>query len=461
MKDVKKENLMDKIVSLAKRRGFIFPGSEIYGGLANSWDYGPLGVEFKNNVKRAWWQSVVAERDDVVGIDAAIVMHPKVWEASGHVSSFSDPLIECKNCHERFREDYLYEGKYGEIKTEHGRPLCPKCGGEMTESKKFNLMFKTFIGPVEDSAHQVYLRPETAQAIFVDFKAVLGTSRKKIPFGIAQIGKAFRNEITPGNFTFRTREFEQMELEYFVEPGTDKKWHQYWLKERMAWYVKYGITKKNLRLRAHSKEELSHYSAGTSDVEYAFPWGWGELEGIANRTNFDLSRHSKYSGEDLSYFDEEKKKKYIPYVIEPSAGADRSVLAFMIDAYSEEKDKGDEIRTILKIHPQLASYKVAVFPLLANKPELVKLARKIYDDLRTQFMTDFDDRGNIGKRYYSQDEIGTPWCVTVDFDSLEDKKVTVRERDSMKQKRVPIKELTEYFREQLYAKGGSASGGEN
>ena len=440
---------MEKIVSLAKRRGFIFPGSEIYGGLANAWDYGPLGVELKNNVKRAWWQKIVQERDDVVGIDAAIIMHPKTWEASGHVSSFSDPLIECKSCHERFREDHLFEGKYGEIKTEHGKPLCPKCGGEMTESKKFNLMFKTFIGPVEDAGHQVYLRPETAQAMFVDFKGVLNTSRKKIPFGIAQIGKAFRNEITPGNFTFRTREFEQMELEFFVEPGTDKTWHKYWLKERIAWYVKYGMNKKNLRLRAHSKKELSHYSAGTSDVEYAFPWGWGELEGIANRTNFDLTQHSKYSGQDLSYFDEEKKKKYIPYVIEPSAGADRSVLAFMLDAYREKEDKDGGARVILKIHPQLASYKVAVFPLLANKPQLVKLAKKIYDDLKKQFMTAWDDRGNIGKRYYSQDEIGTPWCVTIDFESLKDKKVTVRDRDTMKQKRMLIKELYDYFKKQL------------
>ncbi len=433
---IKKSDLMDKIVSLAKRRGFIFPGSAIYGGLANSWDYGPLGVELKNNVKRAWWRSIVAERNDVVGVDSAIIMHPKTWEASGHVSSFSDPLIECKNCHERFRED-------------HRRSICPKCGGEMTEPKKFNLMFKTFIGPVEDSAHQVYLRPETAQAIFVDFKEVLGTARKKIPFGIAQIGKAFRNEITPGNFTFRTREFEQMELEFFVEPGTDSKWHQYWLKERMAWYTKYGIAKKNLRLRAHPKEELSHYSVGTSDIEYNFPWGWGELEGIANRANFDLSQHSKYSGQDLSYFDEEKKKKYIPYVIEPSAGADRSVLAFMLDAYREEKDEDGGTRVILKINPQLVSYKAAVFPLLANKPQLVKLARKIYDDLKKQFMTAWDDRGNIGKRYYSQDEIGTPWCVTIDFESLKDKKVTVRDRDSMKQKRIFIKELSTYFKEKL------------
>jgi len=449
MKDNKKENLMDKIVSLAKRRGFVFPGSEIYGGLANSWDYGPLGVELKNNIKRAWWQSTVMERDDVAGIDAAIIMHPKVWEASGHVSSFSDPLIECKNCHERFREDFLFEGKYGEIKTEHGKPLCPKCGGEMTESKKFNLMFKTFVGPIEDSGHQVYLRPETAQAMFVDFKEVLNTTRKKIPFGIAQIGKAFRNEITPGNFIFRTREFEQMELEFFVEPGTDKKWHRYWLEERMTWYIKYGISKKNLRLRAHTKEELSHYSAGTSDVEYAFPWGWGELEGIANRTNFDLSQHSKYSGQDLSYFDEEKKKKYIPYVIEPSAGVDRSILAFVLDAYREEKDKDGKTRVVLKIHPKLAPYKMAVFPLLANKPQLVKLARKIYVDLKKQFMTVWDDRGNIGKRYYSQDEIGTPWCVTIDFESLEGKKVTVRDRDTMKQERIAIKELINYFKDKL------------
>jgi len=449
MKDNKKENLMDKIVSLAKRRGFVFPGSEIYGGLANSWDYGPLGVELKNNIKRAWWQSTVMERDDVAGIDAAIIMHPKVWEASGHVSSFSDPLIECKNCHERFREDFLFEGKYGEIKTEHGKPLCPKCGGEMTESKKFNLMFKTFVGPIEDSGHQVYLRPETAQAMFVDFKEVLNTTRKKIPFGIAQIGKAFRNEITPGNFIFRTREFEQMELEFFVEPGTDKKWHRYWLEERMTWYIKYGISKKNLRLRAHTKEELSHYSAGTSDVEYAFPWGWGELEGIANRTNFDLSQHSKYSGQDLSYFDEEKKKKYIPYVIEPSAGVDRSILAFVLDAYREEKDKDGKTRVVLKIHPKLAPYKMAVFPLLANKPQLVKLARKIYIDLKKQFMTVWDDRGNIGKRYYSQDEIGTPWCVTIDFESLEGKKVTVRDRDTMKQERIAIKELINYFKDKL------------
>lgn len=442
---------MEKIVNLAKRRGFIFAGSEIYGGLANSWDYGPLGVELKNNVKRAWWRDVVWSRSDMVGLDAALIMHPTVWKASGHVDSFSDPLIECKNCHARFREDHLFEGKYGEIKTEHGKPKCPVCGGELTQARKFNLMFKTFIGPAEDSSHEVYLRPETAQAMFVDFKEIFNSSRKKIPFGIAQIGKAFRNEITPGNFTFRTREFEQMEIEFFVKPGTDKKWHEFWMKERPKWYLEYGIKKNNLRLRAHGKDELSHYSAGTSDVEYMFPWGWGELEGIANRTNFDLTQHQKYSGRDLTYFDEEKNERYVPYVIEPSAGADRATLAFLLDAYGEEFDKKTkEIRIVLRFDPRLAPVKAAVLPLVKDK-KLIKIAGDMYKDLQKAAvgLIQYDESGSVGRRYRRQDEIGTPWCFTVDFDSLKDKKATVRDRDTMKQKRIFIKEAANFVKGNL------------
>jgi len=437
-------DLMEKIVSLCKRRGFIFPASEIYGGVGSIYDYGHYGVLLKNNVKSLWWEENVLRRDDIVGLDSAVLLHPKVWEASGHVSSFTDPLIECKSCNQRFRADHLKEGKFGEVKTIDGKPRCPSCSGELTEEKKFNLMFKTHIGPTEDTASLIYLRPETAQGIFIDFKTILSAYSKKIPFGIAQIGKAFRNEITPGNFTFRTREFEQMEIEFFVEPGTDEKWHKYWLDQRINWYQKYGIDKKHLKLREHSKKELSHYSKATYDVEYLYSWGWGELEGIANRTNFDLSQHQKYSGRDLSYYDEENKKSYIPYVIEPSAGSDRATLAFLIDAYFE-----DGKRVVLKLHPKLAPIKLAVFPLVANKHELVDLARKTYEMLKPHFTVSWDDRGNIGKRYYAQDEIGTPWCITVDYDSLKDETVTVRDRDSTKQERIKINRLITYISEKL------------
>lgn len=436
--------LMEKIVSLCKRRGFIFPSSEIYGGIGSVYDYGHYGVLLKNNVKQLWWQANVLKREEVVGLDSAVILHPRVWQASGHVSSFTDPLVECKECHQRYRADYLFEGKYKDIKTIDGKPRCPACGGELTEEKKFNLMFKTYIGAVENTASAAYLRPETAQGIFVNFKTIMITNSQKIPFGIAQIGKAFRNEITPGNFTFRTREFEQMEIEFFVEPGTDEKWHKYWLDERIKWYQKLGIKKDKLRLRQHTKKELSHYSKDTYDVEYQFPWGWGELEGIANRTDFDLKEHQKYSGRDLTYFDETTKKTYIPYVIEPSAGADRATLAFLIDSYYE-----DGKRIVLQLHPQLAPIKVAIFPLVANKPDLIRVAKKIYEMLRTQLVVAFDDRGNIGKRYYAQDEIGTPWCVTIDYDTLKDNAVTVRDRDTTKQERVKAEALIAYFNEKL------------
>lgn len=441
------EDLMEKIVSLTKRRGFIFPSSEIYGGLNSCWDYGPLGVLLKNNVKKAWWKSTVQQNEMVVGLDASILMHPKVWEASGHVSSFSDPLVECKKCHERFREDHLAEGRYGDVMGPDGKVRCPKCKGELTESRKFNLMFKTFLGSVEDSASTVYLRPETAQGIFVDFKQVQETTRAKIPFGIAQIGKAFRNEITPGNFTFRTREFEQMEIEFFVKPGTDEKWHKYWLDERLKWYKGLGIKKENLRLRQHSKDELSHYSKATFDIEYKFPWGWGELEGIANRTNFDLTQHSKFSGKDLSYFDEAEKKSYKPFVIEPSAGADRATLAFLLDAYLEEKDK-DETRVVLKLNPALSPKKIAVLPLTRDE-KLVNLAKELYKNLSKSWFVAYDEVASIGRRYRRGDEIGIPFAVTVDFDTLTDKKVTVRDRDSMKQDRIETSKLQSYFFERL------------
>jgi len=439
-------NLMNKIIALSKRRGFVFPSSEIYGGLANTWDFGPLGVELKNNLKKYWWDKMVKERDDIVGLDSAIILNPKSWQASGHLSSFSDPLVECKKCHARFRFDYLKEGKYGEIKLEDGYPQCPLCGGELTEEKKFNLMFKTYFGPAEETAYIVYLRPETAQGIFLNFKNILDTTRKKIPFGVAQIGKAFRNEITPSNFIFRTREFEQMELEYFVNPKEDKIWFEYFKKERMNWYLSLGIKQENLRFRKHEKNELAHYAKEAVDIEYRFPFGWQELEGIANRTDYDLKNHQRYSGIDLRYYDEKTKEKYLPYVIEPSGGVERSILAVLTDSYAEEKD-----RVILKINPKLAPYKVAVFPLLANKPELVKLAHQIYDDLRKNWpwKAVFDSRGNIGGRYYSQDEIGTPYTITVDFESLEKKDVTIRDRDTTKQVRVKIKVIKEWLDKHL------------
>ncbi len=418
---------MEKIVSLCKRRGFIFPSSEIYGGLASCWDYGPMGVELKRNVKEAWWKAMVQDRDDVVGLDTSIMMHPGVWAASGHIDSFTDPLVECKSCHLRWRADAV-EGK-----------KCPQCGGELTEPRMFNLMFKTFMGPVEGEGSIVYLRPETAQGIFVNFENVVTTSRKKLPLGIAQIGKSFRNEITPGNFIFRTREFEHMEVEYFVKPGTDEKWLDYWVKERFDWYVKLGIKKENLRLRQHGKDELAHYAKDCYDVEYLFPMGWSELEGIANRSDFDLTQHAKCSGKELSYRDAEGGEKYVPYVIEPSAGVDRSVLAFIIDAYDEEEVEGEK-RTVLHLHHSLAPIKVAVLPLSRNE-KLTPLAKEVFKHLCPNFMTDYDDSQSIGRRYRRQDEIGTPFCVTIDFESLEDKQVTIRERDSLGQIRVPVEGL--------------------
>jgi glycyl-tRNA synthetase len=418
---------MEKVVSLCKRRGFIFPSSEIYGGLGSFWDYGPLGVELKRNVREAWWRAMVQERDDVVGLDAAILMHPQTWVASGHVEGFTDPLVECKACHQRWRDDMVPDG------------VCPACGGEITEPRMFNLMFKTFVGPVEREAAVVYLRPETAQGIFVNFANVLNSTRSKLPFGIAQTGKAFRNEITPGNFIFRTREFEQMEMEFFVKPGSDEEWFQYWVNERFEWYAGLGIRRDNLRLRQHAPDELAHYARGCYDVEYLFPMGWSELEGIANRGDFDLGQHARSSGQNLTSFDEESGEHIVPYVIEPSAGVDRSLLAFLVDAYDEEPDKNGT-RTVLHFHPALAPIKVAVLPLSRNE-KLAPLSREVYAGVRKEFRTQFDDAQSIGRRYRRQDEIGTPLSVTVDFQSLEDNMVTIRERDSMKQIRVPIPTL--------------------
>ena len=452
---------MEKIVSLAKARGFVYPGSEIYGGLANTWDYGNLGVELKNNVKRAWWQKFIQESPYNVGVDCAILMNTQTWVASGHIGSFSDPLMDCKSCHERFRADKLIE----DYAAEHGAELesgvdgwshermqdyikaheiaCPSCGKhDFTDIREFNLMFKTFQGVTEDAKNTVYLRPETAQGIFVNFKNVQRTSRKKIPFGIGQIGKSFRNEITPGNFTFRTREFEQMELEFFCKPDTDLEWFAYWKEQCIRWLKKLGMREDMLRARDHEKEELSFYSKATTDLEFRFPFGWGELWGIADRTNYDLSRHQEVSGEDLSYFDEESKEKYIPYVIEPSLGADRVTLAFLCNAYDEEKLPGGDVRTVLHFHPALAPVKIAVLPL---SKKLGEGAEKIYAELSKYWNCDYDDRGAIGKRYRREDEIGTPFCVTYDFESAEDQSVTIRDRDSMEQERIKISELRNYF----------------
>lgn len=418
---------MDKIVSLCKRRGFIFPSSEIYGGLSSCWDYGPIGIELKRNIKDAWWKTMVQNRDDVLGIDTSILMAPEIWKTSGHLSNFSDPMVECKLCHSRWRSSEINEDS------------CQKCGGELTDPRMFNLMFKTFMGPVEEQANTVYLRPETAQGIFVNFANVISTSRKKLPLGIAQIGKSFRNEITPGNFIFRTREFEQMEMEFFVKQGTDEEWFEYWLKERYKWYINLGIKKENLRLRPHAKDELAHYAKACSDIEYLFPMGWSELEGIANRGNYDLTRHSEQTGRDLSYYERESDTRYTPFVIEPSAGVDRSLLAFLLDAYDEEVVQG-ESRVVLRFHPSLAPIKVAVLPL-SKKENLSALAKEIYKQLRISLTTQYDDSQSIGRRYRRQDEIGTPFCVTVDFQSLEDNQVTIRERDTLTQIRVPIKDL--------------------
>ena len=449
------DNLMQKIISLCKRRGFVFQSSEVYGGIANTWDYGPLGVELKNNIKRAWWRDMVQLRDDIIGQDAAILMNPKTWEASGHVKSFTDPLVDCQSCKKRFRADHLVE-KHKKDLTEMakviGKMKCSQCGGELTQPRQFNLMFETFLGPIKDRASKVYLRPETAQGIFVNFLLLKDTMRRKIPFGVAQIGKAFRNEITPGNFTFRTLEFEQMEIEYFVEPGTDEKWYKYWLKERFNWYLKYGLTKEKLRLRSHKKEELAHYAKACSDIEYKFPFGWSELEGIANRQDFDLKQHMKYSGKDLRHFDDQKKKYYIPYVIEPSGGIDRTVLAFLVNAYQEIRGgrtkttkAAKETEIVLKLHKDLAPIKVAVLPLVRNKPQLVKKAKEVYKSLKPHFVTQYDELGSIGRRYRRVDEIGCPWAITIDFETLKRNDVTLRDRDTMKQKRVKISDLPSHI----------------
>ncbi len=426
---------MEKIVALCKRRGFVFQSSEIYGGLASTYDYGHYGTLLKNNVKAEWWRSVVQERDDVVGLDAAILMHPKTWEASGHLESFSDPLVQCNgDCKKRWREDHLREN------LDEGEELrCPKCGGELSEPREFNLMFQTFMGPVQDDQARIYMRPETAQGIFVNFKNVMQTTRKKPPFGIAQVGKAFRNEITPGHFIFRTREFEQMEIEFFTPPADADKWFKHWLDVRMRWYSDLGIRPDHLQLREHGEEELSHYSTGTFDIDYLFPIGWSELEGIANRTDYDLRRHTEFSGEKLEFYDQQSEERYVPYVIEPSAGADRATLAFLVDAYDEEEIGGRK-RTVLRLHPRLAPVKAAVLPLV-SKDGLPDIAREVLGAVRKVCVTEFDEGGSIGRRYRRQDEIGTPFGITIDYQTKDDQTVTLRDRDSLEQERVAIKDL--------------------
>jgi len=458
------EKTMDKIVALCKSRGFVFPGSDIYGGLANSWDYGPLGVEFKNNVKKAWWKKFVQESPYNVGVDCAILMNPQVWVASGHVGGFSDPLMDCKECKARFRADKLVEDHMTENGAEvasadgwtneqlmdyitNNNIVCPKCGKlNYTEIRKFNLMFKTFQGITEDSSSEIFLRPETAQGIFVNFKNVQRSSRKKVPFGIAQIGKSFRNEITPGNFTFRTREFEQMELEFFCKPGTDLEWFGFWKDYCWNFLMNLGVNKDNLRIRDHGQEELSFYSNATSDIEYLFPFGWGELWGIADRTDYDLNKHAEHSGTDMTYMDPTTNEKYVPYVIEPSLGADRVTLAFLVDAYDEEELEGGDVRTVLHLHPALAPYKAAVLPL---SKKLSEKADEVYSLLAKNFNIEYDETGSIGKRYRRQDEIGTPFCITVDFETENDGCVTIRHRDSMTQERVKIEELNDFIAKSL------------
>ena len=452
---------MDTIVALAKGRGFVYPGSEIYGGLANSWDYGPLGVELKNNIKRAWLKKFVQECPYNVGLDSAILMNPETWVASGHLGGFSDPLMDCKSCKTRHRADKLIEDYVAENGLDDNPAAmsdeemmqyikdkgiaCPNCGShDFTDIRKFNLMFKTFQGVTEDSTSTLYLRPETAQGIFVNFKNIARTTRKKIPFGVAQIGKSFRNEITPGNFIFRIREFEQMELEFFCKPGTDLEWFEYWRAYCRKWLLDLGINEEHLRLRDHDKDELCFYSKATTDFEFLFPFGWGELWGVADRTDYDLTQHSEHSGQPMDYFDPETNEKYIPYVIEPSLGADRVLLAFLCDAYDEETDEKGDTRTVMHFHPALAPFKAAVLPL---SKKLSDKAAEVYTELAKDFMIDFDDAGSIGKRYRRQDEIGTPICITYDFDSVEDKCVTVRDRDTMEQKRIPIAELKAYIAE--------------
>lgn len=446
-------DLMEKIVALCKRRGFIFQSSEIYGGLASAWDYGPLGVELKRNVKNAWWNSVVHEREDMVGLDASILMHPLVWKASGHTENFADLIVDCKKCKKRFRPDHI------------GLPAgrCPACGGtEFTDARAFNLMLKTSLGAMEDSSSATYLRPETAQGIFVNFRNILDTTHRRLPFGIAQIGKSFRNEVTPGNYTFRTREFEQMEIEYFTPPQDAEKFYKKWITDRFQWYLDLGLRKENLRLREHGKDELAHYAAGCTDIEYKFSFGWSELEGIANRTDFDLKQHSQFSGKDLKYKDNLTQEEFFPYIIEPSGGVDRAALAFLTDAYHEEEvpsataDKEGKIRVVLRLSKQLAPIKVAILPLLKKNDGVVTLAKKLKQDLqknlsadRPDFLCVYDDTAAIGKLYRRQDEIGTFYCVTVDVQSLEDGQVTVRERDTMRQERIPVERLKEYLKEKF------------
>lgn len=458
------EKTMDKVVALAKNRGFVFPGSDIYGGLANAWDYGPLGVEFKNNVKKAWWRKFVQESPYNVGLDCAILMNSEVWVASGHVGGFSDPLMDCKECKARFRADKLVEDHMTEQGVEKASAdgwtndqlkayieehniVCPKCGKKnFTDIRKFNLMFKTFQGVTEDAKSELYLRPETAQGMFVNFKNVQRTSRKKVPFGIAQVGKSFRNEITPGNFTFRTREFEQMEMEFFCKPGTDLEWFHYWKDFCWKFLLSLKMSENNMRFRDHKQEELSFYSKATSDIEYLFPFGWGELWGIADRTDYDLKRHMEHSGQDLSYLDPVTNERYVPYCVEPALGADRVALAFLCDAYDEEELEGGDVRTVLHLHPALAPFKAAILPL---SKKLSDKAEEVYDMLRRNFNVEYDEAGSIGKRYRREDEIGTPYCITVDFDTLEDNTVTVRDRDTMEQVRMGINELEGFIKEKM------------
>jgi glycyl-tRNA synthetase len=454
---------MEQVVAHAKHRGFVFPGSEIYGGLANTWDYGPLGVELKNNIKKAWWRKFVQESPYNVGLDAAILMNPRTWEASGHIGNFNDPMIDCKNCKARHRADKLIENaleekgqemivdglpfeKMEELIKEHNI-VCPDCGSnDFTGIRQFNLMFKTSQGVTESSTNDIYLRPETAQGIFVNFKNVQRSMRKKLPFGIAQIGKSFRNEITPGNFTFRTREFEQMELEFFCKPGEELTWFDHWKKTCESWLLSLGIANENIRLRDHDQDELSHYSNATTDFEYKFPFGWGELWGIASRTDYDLKQHAEFSGEDFNYIDQETNERYVPYCIEPSLGADRVTLAFMIDAYEEEALEDGTSRTVMRLHPALSPYKAAILPL---SKKLSEGAHQVFEDLAKHYMVDYDESGSIGKRYRRQDEIGTPFCITYDFDSVEDNSVTIRDRDTMEQQRIPVDQLKSFIEEKL------------